>query len=228
MHPVGPWMKMSSSMSGRRDKAAVATASTLLKLMSLLPALPMFTACATARDSQILETPKPKESSGDAATGMPVGKREIATQTTNGNVDECDTQAAAVGRGGSGSSTSHDNGAERDDAENPTRKLGIEILGVRLTAAGYLIDLRYRVTDVDKALPWMNRQAKAYLIDEATGAKLYVPSPPKVGPLRQTSRRPLASRAYFMMFANPGGFVKAGAKVTVVVGDLRLENLVVE
>jgi len=107
-------------------------------------------------------------------------------------------------------------------------ELGIEVLGVRLTAANYMIDVRYRVVDSEKAIPWMNRRAKTYLVDEASGARFFSPSPPKVGPLRQTSRKPLAGRSYFMMFANPGGFVKRGAKVSVVVGEIRLEHLILE
>lgn len=106
--------------------------------------------------------------------------------------------------------------------------LGIELLSVRLTAANYLIDLRYRVLDAEKAATWMEREHKPYLIDEASGARFFTPSPPKVGPLRQTSRAPHAGRSYFIMFANPDGFVKRGAEITVVVGEAKLEHLTLE
>ena len=105
---------------------------------------------------------------------------------------------------------------------------GIEVLGLNLSAAGYMLDFRYRVTDAEKAAPFVDRGVKPYLIDQATGAKLRVPNPPKVGPLRQHSLKRSAGRTYFALFANPGRHLKAGDKVTIVAGDCRLENLVVQ
>lgn len=104
---------------------------------------------------------------------------------------------------------------------------GIEPFGVTLTAAGYMLDFRYRVTDPQKALTFMERGAKACLINQETGTKTFVPNPPKVGPMRQTSRQPSTDRTYFVFFANPGRFIKAGDKVTVAIGDCRIEDLVV-
>jgi hypothetical protein len=112
-------------------------------------------------------------------------------------------------------------------AETIEEKWGIQIQGIRLSAAGYMLDFRYRVINVEKALPLFNRKIKPYLIDQATGTKTAVPNPPKVGPLR-TSNQPIANRIYFMFFANPGRFIKSGNKVTVVVGDFRAENLTVQ
>jgi hypothetical protein len=91
-----------------------------------------------------------------------------------------------------------------------------------------MLDFRYRVLDPEKAAPLFDRAVKPYLIDEATGSTLLVPAPPKVGPLRQTTRAPTAGRIYFMMFANPGKFIQAGQKVTVVIGEFRAEHLTVE
>ena len=104
---------------------------------------------------------------------------------------------------------------------------GIRIEGIRLSAADYMLDFRYRVIDPVKAAPLFNRKTKPYLIDQESGAKFMVPSPPKVGPLR-TSDPPQADRTYFIMFGNPGKYVKKGNKVTVVIGDFRLEDLIVE
>jgi hypothetical protein len=58
--------------------------------------------------------------------------------------------------------------------------------------------------------------------------KLQVPDTPKMGSLRQKTRQPEAGRIYFALFGNPGGLVKHGSKVTLVVGDLRISDLVVE
>jgi hypothetical protein len=50
----------------------------------------------------------------------------------------------------------------------------------------------------------------------------------KLGSFRQTTLRPEAGRTYFVMFANPGRFVKKGSKLTVVIGDFQAQNLVVQ
>jgi hypothetical protein len=107
------------------------------------------------------------------------------------------------------------------------KKWGITILGIRLTANGYLLDFRYRVNDPDKASPLFSRQLKPFLVDQATGAKFFVPNPPKVGSLRAT-RKPEANRNYFILFANPAGYVKKGNKVKVIVGDFKAEDLIVK
>ena len=90
-----------------------------------------------------------------------------------------------------------------------------------------MLDFRYRVIDAKKAAPLFVRATKPYLIDQETGAKFMVPNPPKTGPLR-TSNEPQQGRVYWMFFANPGRYVKQGSKVTVVIGDFRAENLIVE
>lgn len=90
-----------------------------------------------------------------------------------------------------------------------------------------MLDFRYRVLDAEKASPLFSRKIKPYLIDQATGATFGVPEPPKVGALRQT-RKPVADRNYFIIFANPGEYIKKGSKVTVVIGDVRIENLIVD
>jgi len=105
---------------------------------------------------------------------------------------------------------------------------GIQVLSIRPSAKGYMLDFRYRIIDPDKASLLVNRNIKPYLIDQKSGAKFMVPSGAKIGPLRQTSQKPIADRNYFILFANPGKYVKPGDKVTVVVGDFRAENLTVE
>lgn len=104
---------------------------------------------------------------------------------------------------------------------------GVKVLQVRLTAEGLMLDFRYRVLDAKKAAPLFSRENKAYLIDEATGARFLVPESPKVGALR-TTRPPKEEKNYFIIFVNPGRYVKKGNKVTVVIGDFKAEHLVVE
>ena len=113
------------------------------------------------------------------------------------------------------------------DGVNIEERWGIQILSIRLSANGYMLDFRYRVIAPEKALPLFSREIKPRLIDQATGATFFVPNPPKVGALR-TTRKPEANRNYFILFANPAGYVKKGNKVTVVIGDFKAENLIVE
>lgn len=105
---------------------------------------------------------------------------------------------------------------------------GIRIASLRVTAAGQMIDFRYRILDPEKAVPIVDRKLKPQLIDQASHRALGVPVAPKVGALRQTSVKPIAGRIYFVLFGNPNQLVKPGSKVTVVIGNFRVENLIVE
>lgn len=106
------------------------------------------------------------------------------------------------------------------------KQWGIELTAMRITAAGHMVDFRYRVLDAEKAAPLFKRQTKPYLIHQESGKVLAVPNTAKVGALRN-SNKPQNDRIYWMFFGN-NGVVKHGDKVTVVIGDFRTENLIVE
>ena len=114
-----------------------------------------------------------------------------------------------------------------DKEQSIQERWGIEILGIRLTAAGKMLDFRYRVIDPEKASSLLSRQSNSYLVDQMTGTKLIVPRT-RLGPMRQTAVKPLANRQYFIFFTNRDGLVKPGSKVTVVIGDFKGENLIVQ
>jgi len=105
---------------------------------------------------------------------------------------------------------------------------GIKIKGIHLSAGGYMLDFRYEIIDPDKARPILDMKIKPCLIDQATGVKMMVPDPPKVGQLRAHTMKPLSGKIYYIIFANPGYYIKKGRRVTVVVGDFKAENLIVE
>jgi hypothetical protein len=111
---------------------------------------------------------------------------------------------------------------------DPGAPWGIRVIGVRRSAADYMLDFRYRVQDPEKAAYLMNRKLRPQLVVEKNHRKLHVPVSEKIGPLRQSPKYVKAGRNYFMFFANPGRQVIAGDKVTVVIGDFRAEHLVVE
>jgi hypothetical protein len=117
--------------------------------------------------------------------------------------------------------------AQPVESQNFEERWGIKILSIRLTAGGYMLDFRYSVGDAQKASPIFSRKINPYLIDQTSGAKFMVPESPKVGALRQT-KKPVAGKNYFIMFANPGQYIKKGNKVTVVIGDFKAENLTVQ
>ena len=90
-----------------------------------------------------------------------------------------------------------------------------------------MLDFRFHVLDTAKAAPLFERKTKPYLIDQASGRRVIVPTPAKTGPLR-TSDPPKPDRTYWMFFANPGAFIQPGAKATVVIGEFLVKDLIVE
>lgn len=109
--------------------------------------------------------------------------------------------------------------------DNLEQQWGIRVLALRQSASGYMLDFRYRVVDVDKARKLMDRKLKPQLIVTKTGNRLQVPTPPKLGPLRQSSRTPRADTNYFIFFANPRRQVNTGDEVSIQIGDLEISGL---
>lgn len=107
------------------------------------------------------------------------------------------------------------------------RQWGVEVLFVRQTSAGYMLEFRYKVLDPEKAKPLFERQTKPTLTHVDSGATFIVPTPPKTGALRN-SNPPLADHTYWMFFANPGKYVKQGDLVTIEIGDFVAKNIIVE
>lgn len=105
---------------------------------------------------------------------------------------------------------------------------GVKVVGIRQSAAGYMLDFRYRVLDAEKATPLLDRRIKPELKVAKSGATLKVPVPPKIGALRQSAKFVKPDRNYFILFSNPGRHVIPGDMVSVVIGDFRAENLTVQ
>ena len=110
------------------------------------------------------------------------------------------------------------------------KKWGMEVVAIRLSAGGSMIDFRYRVVDPDKAAFLTDRNLAAYLVDQESGRALEIPTTAKVGPLRQTTPndKPEEGRVYFMLFGNPGKSIQSGSKMTLAIGDVKIKNLVVQ
>jgi hypothetical protein len=110
---------------------------------------------------------------------------------------------------------------------DPEKKFGIQVLSLRPTALGQMLDLRFKVLDPEKAKPILDKNKKSYLLDQKSGKTLPVPVT-KSGSMRQTTLKPEAGRVYFTLFANPGGIVKEDSRVTLVVGDFKKSDIIVK
>jgi len=106
--------------------------------------------------------------------------------------------------------------------------LGIVPVALRLTANETMLDLRYKVTDAERAASLLDRRKDVYLLHEASGKVFSVPVMAKLGPMRQITQSPKPGKTYFVLFSNTGKLIKAGDLATLVLGDLRLQHLVVE
>jgi len=137
---------------------------------------------------------------------------------------------APAGASGAIAAESPENPALNSQAPSEIEeRLGIKTEGLRRSAAGYMLDFRYRLNDSAKASPLLDRKIRPYLLDEASGAQMGVPDAPKVGQLRPTSRnKVIPGRNYYILFANPGRYLQAGSKVTLIAGDTRIPHLTIE
>jgi hypothetical protein len=117
----------------------------------------------------------------------------------------------------------------QSSAANPVVH-GIRVQALHLSAAGAMLDLRYRVVDPVEAAPLLNGKVKVYLVDEARSAKLGVPNSPVLGSIRQTARNQYIAtdHTYFIMFGNPGKAVRSGDTVTLLVGDQKFTDVRVQ
>jgi hypothetical protein len=102
-------------------------------------------------------------------------------------------------------------------------RTGVRPVHVALTGAGGLIDLRYQVVDAEKATAAHDPKRPPSLVDEASGK-----------PINQTwmghahTSKFHAGSSYFELLINSRGRLERGSRVTLVMGDARLEHLRVE
>jgi hypothetical protein len=114
-----------------------------------------------------------------------------------------------------------------EQAEKLAEQWGVKLISLNLTSAGFMMDFRFRVLDADKALSLFDHRIKPYVVAERSSIKLPVPMAAKVGAMRPTNRGKniKADKNYYMIFANPDRHVKRGEKVTVIIGDFKVEHL---
>ena len=104
---------------------------------------------------------------------------------------------------------------------------GVSDMRARRTNAGNLIRFSYRVTNAELAKALTDKGATPFMVGHTSHAMLEVPVMDKVGPLRQ-STRPEEGKEYWMVFSNKGDVIKVGERVSVVIGQFRVDGLLVE
>lgn len=104
---------------------------------------------------------------------------------------------------------------------------GVDQLTAKLAESGQLVRFSYRVVDADRAQPLQDKASSPQLLDEGAHVALSIPVMDKVGPLRQ-SMPAEANKTYWMMFSNKGNHVQSGHRVSVVIGSIRIDGLIVQ
>jgi hypothetical protein len=105
------------------------------------------------------------------------------------------------------------------------QRFGTQVVGA--TIKGPVIDIEFQVIEPEKARPVLFPDTERYLIDAKTGTTLRPPSGPRGGLVRPV-RELVGAGRYVASFTNPGGQVKSGDKVSLVVGDFRVDNVIVK
>jgi hypothetical protein len=97
---------------------------------------------------------------------------------------------------------------------------GVEVVRVNVSGGGGLLGLRYRVIDADKAAAVHSPANPPLLLDQGSGAII---SQLLMG--HNHKGRPKAGITYYLIFMNPGDIVRRGARVSVQLGGVRVENV---
>jgi hypothetical protein len=100
---------------------------------------------------------------------------------------------------------------------------GVRIERVAISGGGGLVDVQYQVVNPDKAQIVHDDENPLTIVDQRTGRALYLPFHD-----HESSRELQPARHYRQLIVNGGGVLARGKRVTVSVGDARLENLIVQ
>ena len=113
-------------------------------------------------------------------------------------------------------------GTEAVSAQEFAAHTGISVTLLGVTGGGGMIEFRYQVVDPDKASLLLHDEDRTpILVAEATGETLGMVSRPHAHKAELQ-----LGRTYFFMLANTLNALRDGTKVTVIIGDVRLEHLV--
>ncbi|WP_151128945.1 hypothetical protein [Oryzomonas japonica] len=105
---------------------------------------------------------------------------------------------------------------------------GIRVVKISPAVGRQMLDLRYRITDVEQAGRVLKQTTPISLVDQVSGTTLPVPDLAKVGKLRSIPNKEDAGRLFWVFFNNSAGVVKPGNKVTLMIGNVAIRDIVVE
>jgi hypothetical protein len=103
----------------------------------------------------------------------------------------------------------------------------IEVIKARLSGGGRLLDIRFRVHGAIGNRNISMRYARnVYAIEESTGERFYARRFARIGALGQKhlDEGPIS----LVTIDNPEGKIKKDSRITVVIGGLRQEHIIVE
>jgi hypothetical protein len=99
---------------------------------------------------------------------------------------------------------------------------GVRITRVAVSGDGGLVDLRFKVVDPDRADALHDQRTPPAVVDEQSGLVVHdlLMSHSHSGPFK-------AGVTYYLVFENPGNWVRRGSKVTVLLGNAQVEHVTV-
>jgi len=99
---------------------------------------------------------------------------------------------------------------------------GVKLTQVAVTGAGGLIDLRYQVIDPNKAAGLHDPATPPAVVDEQTGVVAHDLL------MGHSHTAPFVfGETYYLVFDNPGNLVQRGAYVTILLGGVQVEHVLV-
>ena len=108
-------------------------------------------------------------------------------------------------------------------AQTLEEKYGVQMTLVAVTAAGGLVDIRYKITDPEKAaLLATEEEGIMPMIYIENGDYLLMPD------MNMRTKKLVADRMYFSLIPNAQNAVKRGASVVVIFKDIALEPMITQ
>lgn len=105
---------------------------------------------------------------------------------------------------------------------NRFRRNRIIVTQAVLCGKGSFVDIRYWLSRPDNISP----QAKIYLIHQETGTHLEVMKLARIGPL--PTNHAIMAKTGSALFRNRNDLIRPGSKVSLVLGNIRADNIEVD
>jgi hypothetical protein len=98
---------------------------------------------------------------------------------------------------------------------------GLQITLVAVTAAGGMVDIRFKVMDVEKAKKILQDEKKLPVLTTEGSNVSLKPAPETLQDVKLES-----GLIYYILYSNTGNLIKPGTPVSIVFGDLLLEPII--